>query len=34
MRLYGVDPATIADATEIVVGEDQTDHADMNFGRV
>jgi nifR3 family TIM-barrel protein len=32
MQLYGVDPATIAEATKIVVGEDRADHIDMNFG--
>lgn len=32
LQLYGVDPATIAEATKIVVGEDRADHIDMNFG--
>jgi nifR3 family TIM-barrel protein len=32
MQLYGVDPATIAEATKIIVGEDRADHIDMNFG--
>ncbi|WP_243726618.1 tRNA dihydrouridine synthase DusB [Actinocrispum wychmicini] len=32
MQLYGVDPATVAEATKIVVGEDRADHVDMNFG--
>ncbi|MBP2322177.1 nifR3 family TIM-barrel protein [Kibdelosporangium banguiense] len=32
LQLYGVDPATIAEATKIIVGEDKADHIDMNFG--
>jgi nifR3 family TIM-barrel protein len=32
LQLYGVDPATIAEATKIIVGEDLADHVDMNFG--
>jgi nifR3 family TIM-barrel protein len=32
MQLYGVDPATVAEATKIIVGEDLADHLDMNFG--
>jgi tRNA-dihydrouridine synthase len=32
LQLYGVDPATIAEATKIIVGEDRADHIDMNFG--
>jgi tRNA-dihydrouridine synthase len=29
---YRVDPATIAEATKIIVDEDLADHVDMNFG--
>jgi tRNA-dihydrouridine synthase len=32
MQLYGVDPATIGEATKIIVGENRADHVDMNFG--
>jgi nifR3 family TIM-barrel protein len=32
MQLYGVDPATVAEAIKIVVGEGWADHADLNFG--
>jgi tRNA-dihydrouridine synthase len=32
LQLYGVDLATIAEATKIIVGEDLADHVDMNFG--
>ncbi len=32
VQLYGVDPATIAAAIEILVGEDRADHVDLNFG--
>ncbi|MCP3799127.1 tRNA dihydrouridine synthase DusB [Allokutzneria sp. A3M-2-11 16] len=32
MQLYGVDPANVAEATRIVVGEGLADHVDMNFG--
>ncbi|MGH3853468.1 MAG: tRNA dihydrouridine synthase DusB [Pseudonocardiaceae bacterium] len=32
MQLYGVDPATIRKAVEIVRGEDLADHVDLNFG--
>ncbi|MET0233836.1 MAG: tRNA dihydrouridine synthase DusB [Kibdelosporangium sp.] len=32
LQLYGVDPATVAEATKIIVGEDLADHVDMNFG--
>jgi len=32
MQLYGVDPATMAEAVRIIVGEGWADHVDMNFG--
>ncbi|MGX7823994.1 tRNA dihydrouridine synthase DusB [Actinokineospora sp. 24-640] len=32
MQLYSVDPATTAEATRIIVGENLADHVDMNFG--
>ena len=32
VQLYGVDPATIAAAVRILVGEDRADHVDLNFG--
>ncbi|MGH3825784.1 MAG: tRNA dihydrouridine synthase DusB [Pseudonocardiaceae bacterium] len=32
VQLYGVDPATIRKAVEIVRGEDLADHVDLNFG--
>ncbi|WP_432830151.1 tRNA dihydrouridine synthase DusB [Dactylosporangium sp. CA-092794] len=32
LQLYGVDPATIRKAVEMVVQEDLADHIDMNFG--
>ncbi|MEV8515762.1 tRNA dihydrouridine synthase DusB [Dactylosporangium sp. NPDC051484] len=32
LQLYGVDPATIRKAVEMVVEEDLADHIDMNFG--
>ncbi|MFB2584049.1 tRNA dihydrouridine synthase DusB [Herbiconiux liukaitaii] len=32
IQLYGVDPATMAEAARILVEEDRTDHIDMNFG--
>ncbi|WP_067070678.1 tRNA dihydrouridine synthase DusB [Carbonactinospora thermoautotrophica] len=32
LQLYGVDPATVADAVKIVVGEGLADHVDLNFG--
>ncbi|MDO9395430.1 MAG: tRNA dihydrouridine synthase DusB [Herbiconiux sp.] len=32
IQLYGVDPATMAQAARILVDEDRTDHIDMNFG--
>src|SRR5690242_12533253 len=32
LQLYGVDPATIRKAVEMVVAEDLADHIDMNFG--
>jgi len=32
MQLYGVDPATIRKAVEMVRGEDLADHIDLNFG--
>jgi nifR3 family TIM-barrel protein len=32
IQLYGVDPATVADAVTMLVAEDRADHIDMNFG--
>jgi len=32
IQLYGVDPATMAEAARILVAEDRADHIDMNFG--
>ncbi len=32
IQLYGVDPATIAEAVRIIVAEDHADHIDLNFG--
>lgn len=32
VQLYGVDPATIAEAVTILVAEDRADHIDLNFG--
>ncbi|GGP56521.1 tRNA dihydrouridine synthase DusB [Saccharothrix coeruleofusca] len=32
MQLYGVDPASMAEAVRFIVGEDRADHIDMNFG--
>lgn len=32
IQLYGVDPATVAAAVRILVGEDRADHIDLNFG--
>ncbi|MFC9892674.1 tRNA dihydrouridine synthase DusB [Nocardia sp. NPDC127579] len=32
MQLYGVDPATLAEAVRIIVGEGWADHIDTNFG--
>ncbi|GAA2889651.1 tRNA dihydrouridine synthase DusB [Microbacterium esteraromaticum] len=32
IQLYGVDPATIAEAVGIIVAEDKADHIDLNFG--
>ncbi|RKT49379.1 nifR3 family TIM-barrel protein [Saccharothrix australiensis] len=32
LQLYGVDPASMSEATKIIVGEDRADHIDMNFG--
>ena len=32
MQLYGVDPATMAEAVKIVLGEGLADHIDANFG--
>src|SRR5699024_7239864 len=32
MQLYGVDPATMAEAVRIIVGEGWADHIDTNFG--
>jgi nifR3 family TIM-barrel protein len=32
LQLYGVDPATVRKAVEMVVAEDLADHIDLNFG--
>ena len=32
VQLYGVDPATMAEATRIICGEFGVDHVDLNFG--
>src|SRR4051794_37630195 len=32
MQLYGVDPATMREATKIIVGEGLADHLDTNWG--
>ncbi|MGA9690130.1 MAG: tRNA-dihydrouridine synthase, partial [Pseudonocardiaceae bacterium] len=32
MQLYGVDPATVRKAVELIRGEDLADHVDLNFG--
>ncbi len=32
IQLYGVDPATVAQAVRMVVTEDRADHIDLNFG--
>ncbi|MEX2441894.1 MAG: tRNA dihydrouridine synthase DusB [Pontimonas sp.] len=32
IQLYGVDPATIAEAVTMLVAEDRADHIDLNFG--
>jgi nifR3 family TIM-barrel protein len=32
IQLYGVDPATLAEAVTMVVAEDRADHIDLNFG--
>src|SRR5438477_1800137 len=32
LQLYGVDPATVRKAVELVVAEDLADHIDLNFG--
>ncbi|MBF6171683.1 tRNA dihydrouridine synthase DusB [Nocardia blacklockiae] len=32
MQLYGVDPATMAEAVRIIVGENLADHIDTNYG--
>ncbi|WOQ70706.1 tRNA dihydrouridine synthase DusB [Microbacterium limosum] len=32
IQLYGVDPATVAEAVRIIVAEDLADHVDLNFG--
>jgi len=32
IQLYGVDPATVAEAVRILVDEDRADHVDLNFG--
>jgi len=32
IQLYGVDPATVAEAVRILVAEDRADHIDLNFG--
>lgn len=31
-QVYGVDPATVGAAVEIIAGEDRADHVDLNFG--
>ncbi len=32
MQLYGVDPATMAEAVKIIIGENLADHIDTNYG--
>ena len=32
IQLYGVDPATVAEAVTVLVSEDRADHIDLNFG--
>lgn len=32
LQLYGVDPATVAAAVRVLVGEGRVDHVDLNFG--
>jgi nifR3 family TIM-barrel protein len=32
IQLYGVDPATVAEAVRIIVSEGHADHVDLNFG--
>jgi nifR3 family TIM-barrel protein len=32
IQLYGVDPATVAEAVRVLVAEDHADHIDLNFG--
>ncbi len=32
IQLYGVDPATVAEAVKFLVDEDRADHIDLNFG--
>jgi len=32
IQLYGVDPATVAEAVTMLVAEDRADHIDLNFG--
>lgn len=32
LQLYGVDPTVVDEAVRILVGEDQVDHIDLNFG--
>ncbi|GAA3584499.1 tRNA dihydrouridine synthase DusB [Klugiella xanthotipulae] len=32
IQLYGVDPATVAEAVTFLVAEDRADHIDLNFG--
>jgi nifR3 family TIM-barrel protein len=32
LQLYGVDPATVRKAVELIVAEDLADHIDLNFG--
>ncbi len=32
VQLYTVDPKTVGDAVDILVGEDRADHIDLNFG--
>ncbi len=31
-QVYGVDPATVGAAVQIIAGEDRADHVDLNFG--
>src|SRR5690625_7750909 len=32
VQLYGVDPATVGQAAQMLVQEDRADHIDLNFG--